>query len=82
MWIYLATIAAGLLNAFVWAAYIKYVTEKRRLGASINDCLLLVLQYGVLQLWAVNANDIGVIICWIMSNSAGTFLVTGVKRSV
>ena len=80
MLIYVATLAAGLLNALVWAAYIKYVGEKRRFGAAVNDGALLVLQYGMLQLWAMHANDVGIIIAWIVSNAVGTYLVTGKSK--
>lgn len=78
--LYLVTLIAGLLNAFAWAAYIKSVAAKQRYDAACYDFWLLILQYGMLQLWATHANDIYIISTWVMSNAVGTFLISGRAR--
>lgn len=78
--VYVITFLAGLINAFVWAWYIRGIGSQNKHIAALNDLLLLSLQYSMLQLWAFRANDLGIIIAWVLSNALGTYLITGVNR--
>lgn len=71
--IWLAVVGAGLATSWLYAVYIKAVAGNKPARASVSDFGLMLMGSMTTQLWAVDHNNIWVLIVFDVVSAFGTY---------
>ena len=70
---WLISFILGFSNAIFWVAYMRATAACSPLRAALADGALLIAPYAVLQLWALNAHDLGIFVSMVLGSILGTY---------